>query len=155
MQAEVSRTKGTRGSLSHGQRLAALGVLIVACVVSTAAHYTHNFVQIEHYPQSDLFPNVAVRIAIVIAWPLLTASGVFGSWLYVHRRYGAAYAFLAAYSLLGIATMGHFAFGSPHIPPLWYATIFSDAILGFAILAFAHWSAVISSHPAPPREAGV
>jgi hypothetical protein len=124
-------------------------------MVSTAAHYTHNFVEIEHYPQSDLFPNFAVRIAIVIAWPLLTAIGVFAYWLYAHRRYVAAYPLLAAYSLLGLATLGHFAFGSPHIPPFWYATIFTDALLGFAILAFAHWSAVISSHPAPRREPGV
>ena len=155
MQAAVSRTKRIPDSVGHGQRLAVLGVLIVACIVSTAAHYTHNYLEIEHYPQSDLFSNSTIKLAIVIAWPVLTAIGVFACWLYGRRRYVAAYPLLALYSLLGLATLGHFAFGSPHIPPFWYATIFTDALLGFAILTSAHWSAVTSSHDAPQREGGV
>lgn len=154
MRAAVSRTKQTPDSVGHRQRLAVLGVLILACIVSTAAHYTHNYLEIEHYPQSDLFSNSTIKLAILIAWPLLTAIGVFAYWLYARRRYVAAYPLLALYSLLGFATLGHFAFGSPHIPPFWYATIFTDSLLGFAILAFAHWSAVTSSHAAPQREAG-
>lgn len=155
MQAAVSRTRQAPGPAVRERRLVVLGVLIVACIVSTAAHYTHNYLEIEHYPQSDLFSNSTIKLAIVIAWPVLTAIGVFAYWVYARGHYVAAYPLLALYSLLGLATPGHFAFGSPHIPPFWYATIFTDALLGFAILAFAHWSAVTSSHAAPRREAGV
>lgn len=151
MQA-VSRTRQRPNALNHERRLAVLGVIFVACMVSTAAHYAHNYLEIEHYPKSDLFSNSTVKLAIVVALPVLTAIGVFGYWLYARRRYVAAYPFLALYSLLGIATLGHFTEGSPHIPPFWYATIFTDALLGFAILAFAHWSAVTSSHVATQQE---
>ena len=144
MRATLSRTTRTAGTFSHERKLAILGVLIVACMVSTTAHYTHNYLEIEHYPQSDLFSNSTTKLGIVIAWPLLTASGILGFWLYARQRYVAAYPLLAAYALLGIVTLGHFTGGSPHIPPFWYATIFSDALLGFAILAFAHWSAVMT-----------
>jgi hypothetical protein len=155
MHVTVSQTVQAPGFRSHERRLAALGVLIVACIVSTGVHYTHNYLQIEHYPQSDLFSNSTVKLAILIAWPLLTAIGVFAYVLYARRRYVAAYPFLAMYSLLGIVTPGHFTGGSPHIPPFWYATIFTDALLGLAILAFAHWSAVTAHHVAPHRDAAV
>lgn len=154
MQVTVSQAGQAPGFLSHERRVAALGALIAACMISTAAHYTHNYLEIEHYPKSDLFSNSTIKLAIVIAWPVLTAIGVFAYWLYARRRYVAAYPFLAMYSLLGIATLGHFTEGSPHIPPFWYATIFTDALLGFAILAFAHWSAVTAPQVAPQREAG-
>ena len=149
MQATLSQTTQTPGTLSHQRKLAILGVLIVACMVSTTAHYTHNYLEIEHYPQSDLFSNSTVKLGIVIVWPLLTASGILGFWLYASQSYVRAYPLLAAYALLGIVTLGHFTGGSPHIPPFWYATIFSDALLGFAILAFAHWSAVMAPRDRP------
>jgi hypothetical protein len=155
MQATAPRAAQTSVPFSHERRLAVLGVLIVACMVSTIAHYTHNYVEIEHYPQSALFSNSTIKAAIVIALPVLTAVGVFGYWLYARRRYVAAYAPLALYSLLGIATLGHFTEGSPHIPAFWYATIFTDGLLGFAILAFAHWSAVTSGELAPQKETSV
>jgi hypothetical protein len=144
MHATASRTRRPPAGLSHERRLALLGVLIAACMVSTTAHFTHNYLEIEHYPQSNLFSTSTVKFAIVTAWPALTASGVLGYWLFARRRYAAAYPLLAIYSLLGISTLGHFASGSPHIPAFWYATIFTDGLLGFAILAFAHWSAVMA-----------
>lgn len=147
MQATVTSKAPTSGPISHERRLAVLGVLVVACMVSTTAHYTHNYIEIERYPQSDLFSNATVKLGIVIAWPLLTVAGVLGFWLYARRRYVAAYAALALYSLLGITTVGHFIEGSPHIPPFWYGTIFTDFLLGLAIVAFAHWSAVMSPEP--------
>ena len=147
MQATSVRSQRESGSLSHERRLTILGVLIVACMVSTTAHYTHNYLEIAHYPKSSLFSDSTVRLGIVIAWPLLTTAGVLGFWLYARRRYVAAYPLLALYSVLGIVTLGHFTSGSPHIPPFWYSTIFTDGVLGFAILGFAHWSAVMAGRP--------
>ena len=148
MQATMSGSQRRAGFLSRERRLTILGVLIVACMVSTTAHYTHNYLEVAHYPKSWWIGDSTVRLGIVIAWPALTTLGVLGFWLYARQRYVAAYPFLALYSVLGIVTLGHFTPGSPHIPSFWYSTIFTDALLGFAILAFAHWSAVMAGRPA-------
>jgi hypothetical protein len=131
---------------AHARRLAALRVILAASVVSTALHFPHNFVEIDQYPQSDLISNQAIQAAIIVSWPLLTAVGLIGYWLYSQRRYAVAHPCLAIYSLLGIATLGHFLEGSPDIAPFWYATIFADGLAGFAVLTFAIWSALA---PAP------
>jgi hypothetical protein len=141
------RRAGAQGDDGHRLRVALLGALLAASVLSTALHYTHNFIEIEHYPQSAVFSNDAIRAAIVVAWPLLTAAGLLGFRWYAQGRYRAAYPLLAAYSLLGIVTLGHFTEGSPHIGPFWYTTIFTDFVAGVAVLAFAHWSAVTVRRP--------
>jgi hypothetical protein len=148
----LPRTHGPSRLSDHRHRVLVLGVLLVACIASTAAHYTHNYVEIEHYPGPSWISNDAVRVAIVVSWPVLTTAGLFGYVLYERGRYVAAYPLLAAYSLLGSVTLLHFTSGNPHIPPFWYATIFTDGALGLAILAFAHWSAWMQSPRATARE---
>jgi hypothetical protein len=37
--------------------------------------------------------------------------------------------------------MGHFAYGNPHIPAFFYATLFTDTLTGLAVLGFVLWSA--------------
>ena len=83
--------------------------------------------------------------ACIASWPLLTAIGLLGYRLYSRRRYPAAHACLTLYSLTGIATLGHFLDGSPNIPAFWYATIFTDGLAGFAVLAFTAWSVLATS----------
>lgn len=134
---------------SHGRRCAVLALLIAALFVSTALHYAHNYIEIEHYPPTDLATNNTIRIAILVAWPTLTGAGITGYFVYASGRYALALPLLASYSLLGLATLGHFTEGSPHIGAFWYATIFTDAIFGIAILSFAIWSAVIDRRSPP------
>jgi hypothetical protein len=55
---------------------------------------------------------------------------------------------LLIYSLTGLITPLHFVYGSPDIPPFWYATIFTDFLAGASVIAFVAWSA---SRPAPRR----
>jgi hypothetical protein len=131
---------------AHARRLAVLKVILAASVVSTALHFSHNFVEIERYPQSDLISNQAVQAAIIVSWPLLTAIGLIGYRLYSQKRYAAAHSCLAIYSFLGITTLAHFLEGSPDIPPFWYATIITDGLAGFAVLTFTVRSALV---PAP------
>ena len=128
-----------------------LGVIIAFNVVSTALHYTHNYLQIEHYPPADFATNHTIQIAILISWPVLTVVGVLGLWLYHRGLRPVAYACLIAYSTLGLATLGHFTEGSPHIPVFWYATIFTDALGGLAVLAFIAWSLLTSDQAAARR----
>jgi hypothetical protein len=124
----------------HDHRIKLLRGLIAFSVLSTAIHFTHNFLNVDDYPQASYASNKAVQVAVVIAWPLLTAAGLYGYRLYKERRYATANVLIALYSGLGIATLGHFTAGNPDIPPFFYATIFTDGLAGLSLLAFSLWS---------------
>jgi hypothetical protein len=119
------------------QRLLLLKVILGAAIASTAIHYTHNFIEVHRYPGPHGVFDTITRVLIVIAWPLLTGIGLAGYRRYAERRYEEARVYLAMYSLTGVATLGHFIFGSPQIPAFFYATLFTDALTGLAVLAFA------------------
>jgi hypothetical protein len=121
----------------EGRRLRLLKVILAASVLSTAIHYTHNFIAVSHYPGPGGSFYTVVRVAIVVGWPLLTVIGLTGYRRYREGRYREARVCLAVYSLTGLATMGHFIYGSPKIPGFFYATLFTDALAGLAVLAFA------------------
>jgi hypothetical protein len=125
------------------QRLTVLKAILAASILSTAIHYTHNFIAVSSYPGPGGSFYTVVRVAIVIAWPLLTAIGLTGYKRYRERRYQEARVCLVVYSLTGLATMGHFAYGNPHIPAFFYATLFTDLLCGLAVLAFVVWSASV------------
>ncbi len=123
------------------QTLTLLKAILAASILSTAIHYTHNFIAVSSYPGPGGSFYTVVRVVIVIAWPLLTAIGLIGYRRYRERRYQEARVCLVVYSLTGLATMGHFAYGNPHIPAFFYATLFTDFLCGLAVLAFVVWSA--------------
>ncbi len=125
------------------QTLTLLKAILAASILSTAIHYTHNFIAVNRYPGPGGGFYTVVRIAIVIAWPLLTAIGLTGYKRYRERRYQEARVCLVVYSLTGLATMGHFIYGNPHIPAFFYATLFTDFLCGLAVLAFVAWSASV------------
>jgi hypothetical protein len=127
-------------------RLKLLRGLIAFSVLSTAIHFTHNFFAIEDYPEASFPSNDLVQIGVIVLWPLLTAIGLYGYRLYKEGRHEAANLCIAAYSILGISTLGHFTVGNPDIPAFFYATIFTDGLAGFALAGFALWS---TRHPHP------
>ena len=133
----------------HRRRLAILGAILTFSIVSTAIHYTHNFVKVDSYPGG--FPgDTVVQIGIVLLWPVLTAVGLYGYRLYSEGRLYPAHVCLALYSFLGITTLGHFLNGSPDIPAFFYATIFTDGIAGLSMLGFV----VASAYASAPSVAG-
>ena len=138
---------------AHDRRLRLLRPIIGFLMISTALHYTHNFVQIEDYPQASFPSNSAVQVAIVVSWPLLTAIGLWGYREYRHHRYRNAHASLLTYSVLGWFTLGHFTQGNPDIPAFWYATIFTDAIGAAALTAWVVWSSRAIAAAAPSARA--
>jgi hypothetical protein len=125
-------------------RLSILRGTLAFSVLSTAGHYSHNFVEMDSYPGG----GPVVQVPIVLSWPLLTAIGLYGYRLYVQGRHHDAHVHLLIYSLTGLITPLHFVYGSPDIPAFWYATIFTDFLAGASIVAFVAWSA---SRPAPRR----
>lgn len=123
------------------QALTLLKAILAASMLSTAIHYTDNFVQVNRYPGPGGSFYTVVRVAIVLGWPLLTAIGLIGYRRYREHRYQEARVCLCVYSLTGLATLGHFAYGNPKIPAFFYATLFTDTLTGLAVLAFVLWSA--------------
>src|SRR5215211_5248679 len=118
----------------------ALRWIIAFTTLSTVLHYTHNFVEIDQYPKSDLASNGVVQVAILLSWPLLTAIGLWGYREYSRGRYRTAHAALLTYSFVGWITLGHFTAGNPDIAPFFYATIFTDAIAAAMITGWVIWS---------------
>jgi hypothetical protein len=136
---------------AEGRRgLGLLKWILAASILSTAIHYTHNFVAVDEYPGPKSLYTV-VRVAIVVAWPLLTWLGLMGYRRFREGRDSEARVSLAVYSITGLATPGHFIYGNPQIPGFFYATLFTDALAGLAVLAFVLWSA---SGGATPRAEG-
>lgn len=129
---------------SEQQALTLLKAILAASILSTAIHYTHNFIAVSSYPGPGGSFHTVTRVAIVVAWPLLTAIGLVGYRRYRERRYHEARVCLAVYSLTGLATMGHFIYGNPHIPAFFYATLFTDMLTALAVLAFVLWSASVA-----------
>jgi hypothetical protein len=122
---------------AHG--LTVLKAILIAGILSTGIHYTHNFIEVRHYPgPKDLY--TATRVAIVISWPLLTGIGLIGYRRYREERDHEARVCLSVYSLTGLVTLGHFLYGNPQIPAFFYATLFTDALTGLAVLSFAAWT---------------
>jgi len=146
MDAQAHKTADNR------RRLTLLRWILGFGIASTALHFTHNFVEIDRYPD-DLVSGEVVRMAILVAWPLFTLIGLAGYRLYAQRSYERAHACLAAYAFFGLTTLGHFLDGRPDIAPFWFGTIFTDALAGLAMLSFVIWSARVAV-PAESRSSG-
>ena len=115
----------------------ALSVILGFSILSTAAHYAHNFVRMDDYPGG----GVGVSVAILLSWPMLTAIGIYGYRLYAAGRFREAHISLLLYAPLGLITPAHFLYGEPDIPAFFYATIFTDGLGGLAVVGFVVWSA--------------
>ena len=114
-----------------------LRLILGFSILSTAAHYTHNFIRMDDYPGG----GVGVQVAIVLSWPLLTAIGLYGYRLYAAGGFREAHICLLLYAPLGLLTPAHFLYGEPDIPAFFYVTIFTDAVAGLAVVGFVVWSA--------------
>lgn len=122
-------------------------------IASTAIHFTHNFLAIEDYPQSDVIPNWLTQTAIVVSWPIFTWLAIEGYRRYARGDVRGARPRLLAYAGWTLFSLGHFTEGNPDIPPVFYATIFTDALAGLLVLGFVVRSARRATEPAHPRAA--
>lgn len=122
------------------RRRSVLKWILAFAVATTALHFTHNFVEIDRYPD-DLISGKVIQAAILISWPLFTAIALLGYRFYARGNYSPAHAALLSYAFFCLTALGHFLDASPDIPAFWFATIFTDALAGLAVLAFVAWSA--------------
>ncbi len=108
--------------------------VLVASVAITALHYSHNYIEIDRYPQ----PDWVHRETIYIAWFLLTLAGIAGYLLYRDGRNFAAGLYLLMYSYTGISSLGHYPYGSPgDFTTVMHLFIWTDALAGAAVAATA------------------
>jgi len=126
-------------STRRAPRQTLLAVLIGLGILSTAVHYTHNFVMADCYPPIGWVDSLDYRIGIAVFWPLCTASALLGYRLYAQGRNREAQLALFGYVPLGLTTPLHFLGGTPDIPTFFMVTIFTDFLTSFAILLFALW----------------
>jgi len=114
-----------------------LRILLLACIISTAIHFTDNYFYIEQYPQPDwITPS-----SVYISWIIWTAVGLTGYWLHQSERFWSAYLCLAIYSFCGLDSLGHYLYGSmSEFTMKMHVFIITDGLTGLAMLGFTLWS---------------
>lgn len=119
----------------------ALPVLVGALLVSTAVHYTDNWLSIGDYaPREGFLPENPWIVPVV--WVLFAAVGVAG-----YREYRGrgpttrAHLLLGAFSVSGISTLLHLLYEGNSFAAWQWVSVLGDGTLGFAMLGFALWSA--------------
>jgi hypothetical protein len=120
----------------HADRVRLLQVLLGVAILSTAVHYTDNYVAINDFPQ----PGYVAEWNIIASWIVLTAVGLLGYRLYTQERFFPAHACLAIYSYTGLSSLGHYLYGGMD-PVMRNVSVVLDGLTGASILAFAIWSA--------------
>jgi hypothetical protein len=129
-----------------------LRILLIACVISTAIHFTDNYLYIEQYPQ----PGWITPPSVYLSWIIATLVGIVGYWLYISQRFWLSYGCLALYSFLGMDSLGHYLYGAmSEFTPKMHFFIVTDGIAGLAILGFTLWSSLILREPFAEQGANI
>jgi hypothetical protein len=114
-----------------------LKLILLISIVSTAIHFADNYWFIDRYPQ----PSWITAPSIYQSWIILTAIGIVGYWLYKFKKFWLAYLCLIIYSLTGLASPGHYLYGSlSQFSPKMHLFIWTDGLAGLAVLGFVFWS---------------
>jgi hypothetical protein len=118
----------------------ALPILVGALLVSTAVHYTDNWLSVEHYaPRTGLLADNPGLIPV--AWALFAIVGIAAYRDYRRAPSTRAHLLLAAFSIAGISTFGHLFYSGNDFAAWRWASVLADGVLGLSVLAFALWSA--------------
>ena len=114
--------------------------ILIACIISTAIHFTDNYLYIEQYPQ----PDSITPSSIYLSWIIWTAIAFIGYWLYRKERFWSAYLCLTIYSFCGLDSLGHYLYGTMSDFSLkMHFFIVTDGLAGLAVLGFTFWSSLI------------
>ena len=117
-----------------------LKIFLIACIVSTAIHFTDNYLYIEQYPQPDWITPSSVWMS----WVVWTLIGLTGYWLYQSKKFWLAYLCLTVYSVCGLDSLGHYLYGPmSNFSVKMHFFIVTDGLTGLAVLGFTLWSGLI------------
>jgi hypothetical protein len=118
----------------------ALPFLVGALLVSTAVHYTDNWLSIDRYAPTTglLHDNPGL---IPLSWALFAAVGILGYRDYRRAPSMRVHLLLAGFSIAGISTFGHLFYSGNDFAAWRWVSVLSDGVLGLSVLAFAVWSA--------------
>jgi hypothetical protein len=117
-----------------------LNIVFFTAVASSIGHYTDNYLAFDRYPNDGVGPDVTAN-SVWIAWVVFTAVGVAGYLLYRRGDIRRGSALLAAYSVSGLISLGHYtAPGMSELAWCRHVNIWVDILCGVAVLAFAIWS---------------
>jgi hypothetical protein len=119
----------------------ALRIVVGAMLVSTAVHYTDNWLSVGDYaPRSGFVPENPWIVPV--AWLVFAALAVAGYREYVRRGPSTrAHLLLGASSVSGLSTLLHLLYEGNSFAAWQWVSVVSDGLTGAAVLAFALWSA--------------
>ena len=126
-----------------------LRLLLAALLISTAVHYTDNWLSMEHYaPTMGFLPDNPWLVPLT--WTLFAAVGIWGYREYNRGPSTRAHVLLATFSVSGISTFAHLAYEGNDFAAWQWVSVLADGVTGLALLAFVLWSA---SRVRPPAAA--
>jgi hypothetical protein len=124
--------------------LTVLRVLLAVAVAESFVHYLDNTLRYSDYtgPNPPAATSWIAQWMIPAAWVVFTAFGVVGYRRFREGRWQQAAACLAIYSASGLVSIGHYVGISVNDLSVFQNTfVFLDIAAGFAVLAFAIWTA--------------
>jgi hypothetical protein len=120
--------------------------VVIFSICATAVHFTDNTLNIQNYPAAGWQPGW-FEYVVAASWFFFTGIGIMGYRYYRDGDYPMAHVFLAAYSVTGFITLGHFTTASPsELTTFGLTTVFLDALVGCVVLGLVIWSRHARAH---------
>lgn len=114
--------------------------VLIASIIITSIHYTHNAIFVDVYPEPDWFTTSGV----FMTWIVMSLVGIVGYWLYTQKKILLSYLCLAIYSLTGLSSSAHYLYGGMlDFSIMMHAFIWSDVLAGLIVLGFVFWSGLL------------
>lgn len=130
--------------------MSVLRVLVAGLIVSTAVHYTDNWLSIEDYaPHTGFLANNPWSIPFF--WAAFAIVGILAYRDYSRSPSTRAHLLLGVFSVAGISTFGHLMYSGNDFAAWQWASVLADGVLGLSVLAFALWSAATRREPTLSR----
>ena len=118
----------------------ALLALILVYGAASLAHFVHNAVYLEFYPN---MPTWLTPLGVLGSWLVIAATGAVGYWLFRKGLAVVGLAVLAVYAALGFAGLDHYAIAPVAAHSLvMNATIAGEAIAASVLLVVIAWMAL-------------
>ena len=118
----------------------ALLTLILVYGAASLAHFVHNAVYLEFYPN---MPTWLTPLGVLGSWLVIAATGAVGYWLFRKGLAVVGLAVLALYAALGFAGLDHYAIAPVAAHSLvMNATIGGEVIAASVLLVVIAWMAL-------------